>query len=78
MLHSFARNSSLISLFFSHATLNIERNNYTHTYIHTLFVMQARKNWQHIADVETYEMKEWDISLWTVSHRNRALYTVEE
>ena len=28
MVHSLARNSSLISLFFSHVTLNIERNNY--------------------------------------------------
>ena len=52
MLHSLERNSSLINLFFSHVTLNIERNN--------------------------YEMADWDILLWTVSHRNRALYTVEE
>ena len=52
MLHSLARNSSLINLFFSHVTLKIERNN--------------------------YEMTECDILLWTVSHRNRALYTVEE
>ena len=52
MLHSLARNSSLISLFFSHVTLDIERNN--------------------------YEMTEWDILLWAVSHRNTARYTVEE
>ena len=25
-----------------------------------------------------YEMTEWDILLWTVSHRNTVLYTVEE
>ena len=25
-----------------------------------------------------YEMMEWDILLWTVSHRNTVLYTVEE
>ena len=50
MLHSLARNSSLINLFFGLVTLNIERNNYEMT----------------------------DILLWTVSHRNRALYTVGE